>query len=499
MYCNFYGFFEKPFEVTPDPKFLYLNPGHRETQASLLYGIRERKGFIAVLGEAGTGKTTLLRSVLDRLSEDVKVAYVFNTDVTFEEMFRVVLLDLGLAHEKESVGKVEGIQRLNTLAIQRLANGGNVVLMVDEAQNLDRRCMENLRLLSNLETSKNKLIQIILSGQPELEAKLRQPNLRQLSQRINLKRYILPFDEKETHEYIQHRLEVARYRGPRLFTREAEKLVWEYSGGIPRKINTVCDNSLLTGYALKKRKIEAEITREVIDDLTQNPFSEIFHLKPHMVASEAPLAGTVSGRHQSRSILSIIPLACLSLLIGLGIGVLAGSLKGADLTLLFRKTLQTVALKSQDQSRHTTIPERPADTATRRTPIPTPAMAQAKKQTSSPMASTDSTGKRIDSPAAQKKVDSPPVREVSETKARAETLIKTFSQPAPSGLLKGRTIVRVRTGDTLSAIIFRKYGRYTKELETKILETNPSIEDPHWIYIGQQIHMPDLPKLAAGN
>ena len=218
MYCRFYGFSERPFEATPDPKFLYLSPVHREVHSSLLYGIRQRRGFIVVLGEAGTGKTTLLRSVLQQLEEEVKVATIVNTDVTFDEFLHMVLLDLGLVKDNEQLGKVAAIQRLNELAIGQLCRRGNVVIMVDEAQNLDRRCMENLRLLSNLETSKTKLLQIILSGQPELEDKLRRSDLRQLLQRVNLRRCILPFDEKETDAYIRHRLNAAHYKGPNLFS-----------------------------------------------------------------------------------------------------------------------------------------------------------------------------------------------------------------------------------------------------------------------------------------
>ena len=254
MYCNYYGFSERPFEPTPDPSLLYLGNLHREVHAALLYGIVQRRGFIVVVGEVGTGKTTLLRSVMDRLDPNVKVATITNSDVTFDELLQVAIVDLGIAAADETHGKSDAIHRLNQLAIEQFRQGGNVVIMVDEAQNLDRRCMENLRLLSNLETNKTKLIQIILSGQPELDDKLRQPDLRQLAQRINLRRYLVPFDESETSAYIQHRLKAVQYPGSALFTRQAQRLIWGYSGGIPRKINTVCDNALLTGFAMKRRE-----------------------------------------------------------------------------------------------------------------------------------------------------------------------------------------------------------------------------------------------------
>ena len=380
MYSSFFGFSEKPFEVTPDPKFLYLNTGYRETQSSLLYGIRERRGFIAVVGEAGTGKTTLLRSVLDSLKEGVKVAYVFNTDLSFEEMLRMVLVDLDLAREEEAVNKVDALQRLNDLAVRQLAAGGNVVIMVDEAQNLDRRCMENLRLLSNLETSKNKLIQIILSGQPELEEKLRQPDLRQLSQRINLRRYILPFNEKETREYILHRLKVARYDGPALFTEEAETLIWQYSGGIPRKINTVCDNALLTGFALKERKIGGDMVREVIDDLTRNPFPDLSGPRPEAVAARAEPREALPARRRFGSGLFIIVVACLSLMTGFGLGALGLHLNGARQVFHVRNQVQASIPQMQARS------SGPVPVPAQKEPVVSSALPAAPSETALPVA-----------------------------------------------------------------------------------------------------------------
>ena len=321
MYCTHFGFSERPFEPTPDPKFLYLSPVHREVQAALLYGIRERRGFVVVLGEAGTGKTTLLRSVIEQLDENVKVATIINTNVTFDELLLMVLVDLGLADEGEGLGKMAALKRLSALAIGQLRKRGNVVIMVDEAQNLDRRCMENLRLLSNLETSKNKLLQIILSGQPELEDKLRRPDLRQLQQRVNLKRHLLPFDQKETGAYIRHRLSAVHYTGPALFKSGAQRLIWDYSGGIPRKINTVCDNALLTGYALKRRRIDEKTMREVIDDFTRNPFTANRAASPATLPDAALRWQVQPARRRSRSLRFLLPVAGLSLLAAIGFGL----------------------------------------------------------------------------------------------------------------------------------------------------------------------------------
>jgi len=267
MYCNHYGFSEKPFDVTPDPRFLYLPEGHRETLASIVYGIRERRGFITVIGEVGTGKTTLLKAALDRLDENTRVAFIFNTDVTSDQMLLMALYEWGLVKPKEKLSKVKALQRLNSFAIEQKARGGNVVLIVDEAQNLDNRVMENLRLLSNLETRRHKLVQIVLSGQPELDTKLSRHELRQFAQRISLRRYVFPFDEKDTYAYLHHRLQIVKDKNSSPFTGKVQKLIWEYSGGVPRKINILCDNALLIGYGLKKNKINSAIVHEAAQDL----------------------------------------------------------------------------------------------------------------------------------------------------------------------------------------------------------------------------------------
>ena len=275
MYCKFFGFSEKPFDVTPDPKFLYLTKGHREMLATLLYGINERRGFIAIMGEAGTGKTTLLDIVKHKLNEKTKVAYISNTVVSYDQLLAMALAELGLANPEEVPSRVASLNRLGNFASRQLLQGGNVALIVDEAQNLDFRDLEGLRLLSNLETSKHKLIQIVLSGQPELHAKLRRPEMRQLAQRINMRRYLAPLTERETQNYIRHRLIIAKYRGPVLFSPGARDLIWKYAGGIPRLINVVCDNALLIAFALQRKTIGVNVVQEAIDDLRGSPFAMV--------------------------------------------------------------------------------------------------------------------------------------------------------------------------------------------------------------------------------
>lgn len=267
MYCGFFGLSEKPFDVTMNPKFLYLNSGHREALSALTCAIGERRGLITIVGDLGAGKTTVLKTMLGKLNEKTKVAYISNTTMTFEEILAMALVDLGIAEPDEGLSKVEASHRLNDFAIQQLARGGNVALMVDEAQNLDGSAMENLLLLSNQEYHRHKLIQVVLCGLPKLEDKLKQAEAPPLDDSVSVKRRITPLNEKETYEYIQHYLDVADYTAPSLFTRRAQRLVWKHSRGVPRNINTLCDNALLTAYALGERKIKARVVKKACGDL----------------------------------------------------------------------------------------------------------------------------------------------------------------------------------------------------------------------------------------
>ncbi|MEJ2098662.1 MAG: AAA family ATPase [Desulfobacterales bacterium] len=276
MYRNFFGFSVKPFELTPDPRFLFLNEGLRETLATLVYGIRERRGFIIIIGEPGTGKTTLLNAAADQFDEKIRVALISNTSFAFEDMLHVALVELNLAQTEERLNKRKAIQRLNDFSLKQNENGGNVALIIDEAQNLNRHSLENLRLLSNLQTPRHNLIQIVLAGQPELDVTLQKPELRQLVQRIGLRSRTTPLNEKDAYEYIQHRLKIAGYEGPPLFGNRAKKLIWSYSQGIPRTINILCDNSLLAGYALERKRIDSAIVEEAIQDLSGKSFAGSF-------------------------------------------------------------------------------------------------------------------------------------------------------------------------------------------------------------------------------
>lgn len=262
MYLDFYGLSEKPFSATPDPRFLYLTPGHREALSQLVYGVQEQKGFIVLTGEVGTGKTTLLRTLLSRLSGDTAVAFVFNSTLPFDELLEYMLHDFGIAKPGES--RVERLVTLNNFLIERRRSGQNTAVIFDEAQNLEVSTLEKIRLLSNFETPTDKLLQILLVGQPELRAKLMLPELRQLKQRVGLRCAIPPLRPEETRGYIRSRLRIAGGRDLNLFSDRAIRRIAKYARGIPRVINIVCDHCLLIGYADQTRRINGDIVRRAI-------------------------------------------------------------------------------------------------------------------------------------------------------------------------------------------------------------------------------------------
>ena len=265
MYTQYYGFSENPFNITPDPRFLYLTPGHREALAALVYGIRERKGFVALTGEVGTGKTTLLYRLLDNLDEKVHTAFIFHTNTTYRELLRNMISELGLPVTDDDTFLL--IDRLNRYLIERAVAGEIVALIIDEAQNLSEEVLENIRLLSNLETRTTKLLQIVLCGRPELEAKLNATDLKQLRQRIAIMCRIGPLSDAECLDYVEHRLKIVGGNAGKLFTPGAMSLLWAHSRRIPRLINMMCDNALLIGHATSRKKIDQTIMHEVIRGL----------------------------------------------------------------------------------------------------------------------------------------------------------------------------------------------------------------------------------------
>jgi putative secretion ATPase (PEP-CTERM system associated) len=272
MYKEFYGFNEVPFNVIPDPKFLYRSPGHRDALAYITYGIFQKKGFIAVTGEVGVGKTTVINAFIDLFNKSLAIAFIFSTKFPFDQLLYLICKDLGL--EVEGLNKAQMLIRLNDFLIQQYEKNMSTLIIIDEAQNLSVDVMEELRMLSNLETRDRKLLQIILVGQPELEDLLNGSELRQLKQRIPGICRIGLLNRDEVESYIKYRLQVAgAINGGVSFTEDAYDEISHFAGGIPRLINILCDRVLLIGYVKDSHVIDGRLVREGVRDLEtpENP------------------------------------------------------------------------------------------------------------------------------------------------------------------------------------------------------------------------------------
>lgn len=266
MYCTFYGFRESPFTITPNPRFLFLSDQHREAFAHLVYAVESRAGFVELTGEVGTGKTTLLRTFLNRLdSEGHRTALIFNPCLSSLELLQSINREFGLECETES--RMELLQVLNGFLLEQKVAGRRVVLVMDEAQNLSVEVLEQIRLISNLETETDKLIQIVLSGQPELLSVLAREELRQLNQRVTVRYHLLPMDFDSMRRYIEHRMELAgRYRAAE-FSSAALKRIYRFSSGVPRLVNIACDRALLIGFTEETRYITGAMAAQAVSEI----------------------------------------------------------------------------------------------------------------------------------------------------------------------------------------------------------------------------------------
>lgn len=267
MYTSFFELKEAPFSLTPDPRYLYLSSGHIEAINHLLYGINERKGFILVTGEIGAGKTTICRVLLDRLDKDTKSALILNSFISDIELLKMIALEFGIETGYDTGSKKDYIDALNRFLLDNFSSGRNAVLLIDEAQNLSDNVLEQLRMLSNLETEREKLLQIVLIGQPELEGIIASPSLKQLNERIAVRYHLGPLKPQDIKGYVEHRLIIAGGHGNIRFSKSAFKKIYSFSKGIPRRINSLCDRALLIAYTGELRFITGNIIEKSGKDL----------------------------------------------------------------------------------------------------------------------------------------------------------------------------------------------------------------------------------------
>ena len=479
MYHAFYGLSESPFGLTPDPKYLFASEGHKEALAHIAYGIEERRGFVLILGEVGTGKTTLVRHVLRRFGPDVKSVFLFNSSsLGFEELLQAVLRDL----EVPSPGRrrVDLIDTLNEVLLQENAAGRRVVLIIDEAQHLSASVLEDIRMLSNLETARSKLLQIVLVGQPELGERLGQVNLRQLRQRIGLAAELKPLNRSDTVQYVHHRLAVAGCRD-RIFSRLALRTVYRKSRGIPRLINVICDKSLVLGYGADKKHIGRRIVSQVAGDWA------VFHTTgrdattassgrasaraPARSSARSRIRRTRRGSHRGR----IAAAVSVGILLTGFLVVRSGTW---DQTGVARALMASVARLSPEAASKTVRPE-PATAA------PQPVKAHR------------------DEPASAPPVTAPQEKAAPESQAAAPEQPEggaptpgapPISGPSPLPPAEGpaAAVVTVGTKDTLSWLLYSVYGRADETVVDVVQLANPRLHDVDQLSAGQRLRFPPL-------
>jgi general secretion pathway protein A len=268
VYLEYYSLKEAPFDITPNPRFLFFSPKHREAFNHLLYGIRERKGFVQLTGEVGAGKTTVCRAMMEQLGERYATALILNPILDADQLVKAIAMEFGL--NVKGLDRLESVAALNGFLLDQVEQNRDAVLIIDEAQNLTNQLLEQVRLLSNLETDDRKLLQIVLMGQPELKDRLNDFGLRQLRQRITIRYHLRPLTRTEVGQYVHHRLQVSGANGAPYFTDPALWRIYRYSGGIPRLINAVCDKCLLAGFVQLREKIDFKMVGKAIRELEGN-------------------------------------------------------------------------------------------------------------------------------------------------------------------------------------------------------------------------------------
>ena len=492
MVLNFYNLAEQPFGVTPNPRFLYFGKAHREAAASLQYGLDSRRGFTALVAHPGMGKTTLLFEFLGRMRESSRTVFLFQPQPTPRDLLRSILDDLG--DSSSSTDLVRMIRTLNELLMQEAQRGRRVVVVIDEAQTFSDTVLEAVRMLSNFETPGEKLMHVILSGQPQLAEKLASKSLVQLRQRISIVSRLMPFDLQETGTYIDHRLRVAGYDFAQpLFSRQALALIHNYSEGVPRNINNLCFSAMSIGSVLKQKTIGAEVIEEVISDLDLRPLLPTATAAVPVAAASAPVrvapavSATVPPQRPApvverpwsfsvptsaprrtrtwRPRFSLVAIALLSVVTAGMLLKFNGQSTRAEAVRRTSAPIQTVPAEHSSA--------KPAEQNVAEQPTASQPTANSGNEFSTGDAAKDITTK---------------IENVAATTSDASSVRK--AEEKVSGGTPAPIRITVSSKGTLFSICMEYYGSYDPELIERIKALNPEMKDPRHLKVGQILLLP---------
>lgn len=484
MVLRHFNLREQPFGVTPDPRFLCATATHREALAALLYGIESGLGFVSLIANPGMGKTTILFEALERLGDTARTVFLFQSIQNPLDLFRALLIDLG---EKNPPGSVVDLEtRLNEILLEQSKTGKRLIVVLDEAQNLDFAVLEAVRMLSNFETPSRKLVQIVLCGQLQLADRLSEPNLLQLRQRISIFASLNSLSTIEVANYVQHRLKVAGYgNGKSLFTNDAMEMIARHSGGIPRNINNICFNALTIGCALGKRTLDAEIIREVIGDLK---VQKVERSEPITITEATDERPSIAPKRKGRLGLRVAAIAAVFFIVSVAACVLVLASSGAaERDEIHRDaTVSTPTLSTDAKLRKPAPVAAPASTDAR---IPEPAPVVTSQQTTvSTRAGQAKSTLSTQPDNAKGSSPAPPVHGNKDTR-RKIAAVGLVDLPATAG--NKIHLVEARRTQSLSDLCTEQFGRCQPALLKRIIELNPLIADPNHVKQGNTIIMPE--------
>ena len=497
MFLQFYGLKEQPFNVTPDPRFLYLSPSHREAIASLYCAIENGRGFSVMVAKPGMGKTSILFRLLETFGDRARTAFLFQSDCNSRQLLQSLMLDIGLEVTDDVVRMRES---LNRLLLEERRAGRRFVIVLDEAQNLDADVLESIRLLSNFETPTEKLLHFVLAGQPQLAATLAKPEMVQLSQRVSAAIGLVPFSIKETREYIRHRLSVAGRNGSEVFTEDAYELIARLSEGIPRNISNICFQAMSVGCALRSKKIHPGIVAEVANDLCSGagsapvqqvsagaPFARPWIMPEVPLWSPAPL--WVS-RQKHKALKFCLAGGALALSSFFGWQTLGSRLK------LDLGSKPNVIRPAADSKIPSAIPTNdPAATTSAHERV------GAVSASSTASGEVDKSSMPIDTPAPPQNPTGGKAVSANQSRSTHLVQVKQIAQGRShlnsSKVAKRGSFPRViviERSESLFQVALENYGRSSRELVYRIQVENPSLKDPFMVLLrGQRVVLPDVP------